>query len=138
MTTTTPPLTNLAEATSQAGHGSLHVAVSLWKFSSGKQEPSQEPAKSGFSLANIERSDKLQTYDWKRLAEATVVDYTGISQIGGSSGHDSATIAWAFPNLKFIVQDLPQLRTSFYEQVPADIKSRVEFEPHNFLQAQNT
>ncbi|CVL04233.1 uncharacterized protein FMAN_14676 [Fusarium mangiferae] len=111
MTTTTPPLTNLAEAASQAGRGSLHVAVSLWKFSSGKQEPSQEPAKSGFSLANIERSDKLQTYDWKRLAEATVVD------IGGSSGHDSTTIAWAFPNLKFIVQDLPQLRTSFYEQM---------------------
>ncbi|KAF5641289.1 sterigmatocystin 8-O-methyltransferase [Fusarium sp. NRRL 25303] len=117
MTTTTPSLTNLAEAASQAGPGSLHVAESLWKFSSGKQEPSQEPAKS---------------CDWNRLGEATVVD------IGGSSGHDSTTIAWAFPNLKFIVQGLSQLRASFYEQVPADIKSRVEFEPHNFLQAQNT
>ncbi|KAF5987166.1 methyltransferase [Fusarium coicis] len=159
----------------EAGPGSLHVAESLWKFSSGKKEPSQEPAGSGFSLANIDKLDKPQTfwdyvnreaegkpkgwrsarfaecmqlaasasviktddllksaYDWNKLSEATVVD------IGGSSGHDSTTIAQAFPNLKFIVQDLPQLRTSFDEQVPAEIKSRVKFEPHDFLQAQNT
>lgn len=176
----------------EAGPGSLHVAESLWKFSSGKQEPSQETAESGFSLANIDKLDKPQTfwdyvnreaegkpkgwrsarfaecmqvaasasviktddllksaYDWNKLGEATVVDvshckelyslkFTDISQIGGSSGHDSTTIAQAFPNLKFIVQDLLQLRTSFDEQVPAEIKSRVKFEPHDFLQAQNT
>lgn len=62
MTTTTPSLTNLTEAASQAGPGSLYVAESLWKFSSGKQEPSHEPAKSGFSLANIDKSDKPQTF----------------------------------------------------------------------------
>ncbi|KAG5808464.1 hypothetical protein H9Q74_006976 [Fusarium xylarioides] len=46
----------------EAGSGSLHVAESLWKFSSGKQEPSQEPAESGFSLANIDKLDKPQTF----------------------------------------------------------------------------
>ncbi|KAF5591477.1 methyltransferase [Fusarium pseudocircinatum] len=176
----------------EAGPGSLHVAESLWKFSSGKQELSQEPAESGFSLANVDKLDKPQTfwdyvnreaegkpkgwcsarfaecmqvaasasfiktddllwsdYDWNKLGEATVVDlshckelhtlkFTDISQIGGSSGHDSTTIAQTFPNLKFIVQDLPQLRTSFDEQVPTEIKTRVKFEPHDFLQAQNT
>ncbi|KAJ4055577.1 hypothetical protein NW756_003282 [Fusarium oxysporum] len=159
----------------EAGPGSLHVAESLKKFSSGKQEPSQEPTESGFSLANIDKLDKPETfweyvnrevegkpkgwrsakfaecmqvaasasviktddllksaYDWNKLGEATVVD------IGGSSGHDSTTIAQAFPNLKFIVQDLPQLQISFDEQVPAEIKSRVKFEPHDFLQPQNT
>ncbi|KAI1054364.1 hypothetical protein LB505_014140 [Fusarium chuoi] len=83
--------------------------------------------------ASIIGSDDLlkSSYGWNKLGVATVVD------TGGYSGHDSTSIAWAFPNLKFIVQDLAQLRTSFYEQVPADIKSRVEFEPRDFLQAQN-
>ncbi|RKL39695.1 hypothetical protein BFJ70_g5948 [Fusarium oxysporum] len=85
------------------------------------------------SASVIKTDDLLKSaYDWNKLGEATVVD------IGGSSGHDSTTIAQAFPNLKFIVQDLPQLQTSFGEQVPAEIKSRVNFEPHDFLQPQNT
>ncbi|RKK23548.1 hypothetical protein BFJ67_g17116 [Fusarium oxysporum f. sp. cepae] len=85
------------------------------------------------SASVIKTDDLLKSaYDWNKLGEATVVD------IGGSSGHDSTTIAQEFPNLKFIVQDLPQLQTSFGEQVPAEIKSRVNFEPHDFLQPQNT
>lgn len=46
----------------EAGPGSLHVAESLEKFSSGKQEPSQEPTESGFSLANIDKLDKPETF----------------------------------------------------------------------------
>ncbi|RKK94328.1 hypothetical protein BFJ68_g15204 [Fusarium oxysporum] len=85
------------------------------------------------SASVIKTDDLLKSaYDWNKLGEATVVD------IGGSNGHDSTTIAQAFPNLKFIVQDLPQLQTSFGEQLPAEIKSRVNFEPHDFLQPQNT
>ncbi|KAF5546441.1 methyltransferase [Fusarium napiforme] len=85
------------------------------------------------SASVIKTDDLLKSaYDWNELGEATVVD------IGGSGGHDSTTISQAFLNLKFIVQDLPQLRASFDEQVPVQIKSRVKFEPHDFLQAQNT
>ncbi|RYC81797.1 hypothetical protein BFJ63_vAg15314 [Fusarium oxysporum f. sp. narcissi] len=140
----------------EAGPGSLHVAESLRKFSSGKQEPTSDvlglcqPRNEGkpkgwrsarfaecmqvAASASVIKTDDLlkSAYDWNKLGEATVVD------IGGSSGHDSTTIAQAFPNLKFIVQDLPQLQTSFGEQVPAEIKSRVNFEPHDFLQPQNT
>ncbi|KAF9761724.1 hypothetical protein IL306_003740 [Fusarium sp. DS 682] len=159
----------------EAGPGSLHVAESLKRFSSGKEESSQEPTESSFALANIDKLDKPQTfwdyinrevegkpkgwrsakfaecmqvaasasviktddllktaYDWEKLGEATVVD------IGGSSGHDSTTIAQTFPKLKFIVQDLPQLQASFDKQVPEDIKSRVKFETHDFLQPQTT
>ncbi|KAF5549287.1 peptide transporter PTR2 [Fusarium mexicanum] len=83
-------------------------------------------------FANANDKPDSSAYDWSKLGEATVVD------IGGPSGHDSSTIAQAFPNLKFFVQDLPQLQTSFDEQVPAEIKSRVKFEPHDFLQPQNT
>jgi hypothetical protein len=46
----------------EAGPGSLHVAESLKKFSNGKQEPSQEPTESGFSLANIDKLDKPETF----------------------------------------------------------------------------
>ncbi|EXL42274.1 hypothetical protein FOCG_15622 [Fusarium oxysporum f. sp. radicis-lycopersici 26381] len=140
----------------EAGPGSLHVAESLRKFSSGKQEPTSDvlglcqPRNEGkpkgwrsarfaecmqvAASASVIKTDDLlkSAYDWDKLGEATVVD------IGGSSGHDSTTFSQAFPNLKFIVQDLPQLQTSFGEQVPAEIKSRVNFEPHDFLQPQNT
>ncbi|QKD62578.2 O-methyltransferase-domain-containing protein [Fusarium oxysporum Fo47] len=127
----------------EAGPGSLHVAESLRKFSNGKQEPSKpkgwrsarfaECMQVAASASVIKTDDLLKSaYDWNKLGEATVVD------IGGSSGHDSTTFSQAFPNLKFIVQDLPQLQTSFDEQVPAEIKSRVNFEPHDFLQPQNT
>ncbi|EWZ33287.1 hypothetical protein FOXYS1_5079 [Fusarium oxysporum] len=140
----------------EAGPGSLHVAESLRKFSNGKQEPTSDvlglcqPRNEGkpkgwrsarfaecmqvAASASVIKTDDLlkSAYDWNKLGEATVVD------IGGSSGHDSTTFSQAFPNLKFIVQDLPQLQTSFDEQVPAEIKSRVNFEPHDFLQPQNT
>ncbi|KAF5612322.1 sterigmatocystin 8-O-methyltransferase [Fusarium subglutinans] len=81
-------------------------------------------------FANANDTPDKSAYDWSKLGEAAVVD------TGGSSGHDSSTIAQAFPNLKFIAQDLPQLQTSFDEQVPAEIKSRVKFKPHDCLQPQ--
>ncbi|KAJ4244805.1 hypothetical protein NW762_014383 [Fusarium torreyae] len=155
--------------------GALHMAESFKKFSSGKEEPSQEPLESGFALANVDNLDEPQTfwdymnrevegkpkgwrakkfaecmqvaasasaiktddllksaYDWNKLGEATVID------IGGSSGHDSAHIAQKFPKLRFVVQDLPQVQASFEEQVPEDIRPRVSFEPHDFLEPQNT
>ncbi|KAF4333372.1 methyltransferase [Fusarium beomiforme] len=159
----------------EAGPGSFYVAESLKRFSSGKEEHSQEPTESGFAMANIDKLDKPETfwdyinrevegkpkgwrsakfaecmqvaasasviktddllkmaYDWNKLGEATVVD------IGGSSGHDSTTISQTFPSLNFVVQDLPQLQASFDEQVPEDLKSRVKFEAHDFLQPQTT
>ncbi|EWZ80437.1 hypothetical protein FOWG_15530 [Fusarium oxysporum f. sp. lycopersici MN25] len=125
----------------EAGPGSLHPQT-FWDYVNREVEGKPKGWRSArfaecmqvAASASVIKTDDLlkSAYDWNKLGEATVVD------IGGSSGHDSTTIAQAFPNLKFIVQDLPQLQTSFGEQVPAEIKSRVNFEPHDFLQPQNT
>ncbi|KAF4445637.1 Sterigmatocystin 8-O-methyltransferase [Fusarium austroafricanum] len=86
------------------------------------------------AAASALKADDLlkSAYDWNKLGEATVVD------VGGSSGHDSTTLAHTFPNLKFIVQDLPELKALFNEKVPEDIKPRIKFEVHDFLKPQDT
>ncbi|KAJ6790046.1 hypothetical protein PWT90_05273 [Aphanocladium album] len=41
--------------------------------------------------------------DWKALGKATIVD------IGGSGGHDAFFLAQKYPDIKFIVEDLPEV-----------------------------
>lgn len=60
-------------------------------------------------------------------------------QIGGSSGHASITLARAFENLHFIVQDLPEvIETSKRQAVGLenDIQNRVTFEGYSFVDQQ--
>lgn len=68
--------------------------------------------------------------DWAALGEDTVVD------IGGSGGHDAMIIARNFPGLKIIVQDRPEQQAAFDRNVPADLKSRISFQPHDFFSPQ--
>lgn len=62
---------------------------------------------------------------------ATVVD------VGGSRGHVSAFIAQKFPNLHFVVQDLPSTTADFEEALlPRDGEGRVEIMEHDFFEPQ--
>ncbi|KAG9856420.1 hypothetical protein KCU98_g1476, partial [Aureobasidium melanogenum] len=59
--------------------------------------------------------------------------------IGGPSGHASAALAKAYPNLKFIVQDLPEvIKISAATSVSSITKlaTRIKFQPHNFFNEQ--
>lgn len=47
-------------------------------------------------------------------------------------------LARAFPNLKVIVQDLPEVESAFNEFVPSDLRSRVSFEARSFFTPQTT
>lgn len=89
----------------------------------------------------------LDAIDWKAAGEATVVDVststhrlperpTNPSQLGGSAGHDDIVLAKAYPNLKIVVQDLPQVCPVFEKEFPADLKSRVSFLTHNLFDPQ--
>lgn len=75
-----------------------------------------------------------QGYPWDtigdNIAGGTVVD------IGGSIGTSSILLARRFPNLKFIVQDLPGPIASGKDAVPADVSERVEFVVHDFFTEQ--
>ncbi|KAI3548031.1 hypothetical protein CPAR01_01770 [Colletotrichum paranaense] len=69
-------------------------------------------------------------YDWKAAGDFSVVD------LGGSGGHDSFVLAKNFPNLKITVQDLPNCETSFNQNIPEELKGRVNFQPHSFFEPQ--
>ncbi|OHX00095.1 sterigmatocystin 8-o-methyltransferase [Colletotrichum incanum] len=69
-------------------------------------------------------------YDWKAAGDFSVVD------LGGSGGHDSFVLAKNFPNLRITVQDLPNCQSSFDENIPEELKGRVNFQPHSFFEPQ--
>lgn len=88
----------------------------------------------------------LNAVDWEAAGEATVVDViipsphprsgTNNQQIAGSAGHDDAVLASKFPNLKIVVQDLPEVAPVFEKEFPSDLKSHVSFRTHNMFDPQ--
>ena len=57
----------------------------------------------------------------------TVVD------VGGSRGNISVALAQTHPHLSFIVQDLPDMIRGAPDAVPANLRDRVTFMPHDFF-----
>ncbi|KAH7384406.1 O-methyltransferase-domain-containing protein [Phaeosphaeria sp. MPI-PUGE-AT-0046c] len=72
----------------------------------------------------------LNAVDWAGAGDVTVVD------IGGSAGHDDAVLARKFPNLKIVVQDLPEVASVFEKEFPQDLRNQVSFKTHNMFDAQ--
>lgn len=66
-------------------------------------------------------------FDWAGLGSGKVVD------VGGSGGHDAVVLAKNFPNLSITVQDLPEQQEAFEQHVPAHLRSRLSFQPHDFF-----
>lgn len=64
---------------------------------------------------------------------------TYIPKVGGSGGHVSIDLAFAFPDLKFIVQDLPETIANSQSNLashPASIASRISYQAHDFFSPQ--
>ena len=74
----------------------------------------------------------LSAYDWKALdrSGALVVD------VGGGNGQVSQFLARNTNKLSFLVQDLPHVVPSARDELPAELKGRVEFAVHSFLERQ--
>ena len=73
---------------------------------------------------------------FRHLGFLTSVD---TAQVGGNSGSASLALAKAFPNLRFVVQDLlgPISNARIQaESLPADILGRIEFFEHDFFTPQ--
>ena len=72
----------------------------------------------------------VQGYPWDKVGSGTVVD------VGGSKGNVSTLLAQHYHNLKFIVQDLPNMIQGVAETLPADVRDRIEFQAHDFFTTQ--
>jgi SAM-dependent methyltransferase len=58
-------------------------------------------------------------------------------QLGGCEGYVSFALAKAFPSLRFIVQDLPNMRApSLIHPIPEGLESRVELTVHSYFDPQ--
>lgn len=128
-------------------------AVMKWPYS-------EEPTHTGFSLANntkdsmfvelekyperarrfangmkmfsmrpgFENEHIVEGYDWATIGTGLLVD------IGGSNGSLSIAIAERFPEIRCIVQDLPQVVMS--AEVPPALANRFQFIAHDFFNEQ--
>ncbi|EHK16303.1 uncharacterized protein TRIVIDRAFT_196109 [Trichoderma virens Gv29-8] len=113
--------------------------TSYWEFAETYEEPGKPKGYRAerFALAMKALSQTqltaqvLDKFDWESLGDATVVD------VGGSTGHISLLLAKAHPRLKMIVQDFPEVETSFNEAIASsEYASRISFHAYNFFEPQ--
>lgn len=84
------------------------------------------------SMTSKASLDALATYfDWASLAEGSVV-----VDIGGSRGHVSADLAKRFPQLRFVVQDMPEVVKGAEEGLPEEVANLVSFASHDMFTEQ--
>jgi hypothetical protein len=55
-------------------------------------------------------------------------------QVGGSTGFVCVELARKYPNMRFVVQDLP--KTIATARAPTDLEHRIEFQSHDFFTPQ--
>ncbi|EFQ36647.1 O-methyltransferase [Colletotrichum graminicola M1.001] len=72
----------------------------------------------------------LNATDWKAAGKAKVVD------VGGSAGNDAFNLARNFPDLTFVVEDMPKVKPIFEANLPAELADRVSYVEHDILQPQ--
>jgi hypothetical protein len=82
------------------------------------------------TFPGLENSYVLNGFDWASPGKATIVD------VGGSHGLVSIDLAKAFPDLHFVVQDLPKVIEDAKTKVPAELADRVTFMAHDFFKEQ--
>ena len=80
---------------------------------------------------DISPSFLVKSYPWASLGGATIVD------LGGSNGSVSTAIAQAYPALRFVVQDRPEVINAIEERaVLPQLANRVDFMAHDFFTSQ--
>ncbi|KAF3770022.1 S-adenosyl-L-methionine-dependent methyltransferase [Cryphonectria parasitica EP155] len=80
--------------------------------------------------AKLPRINFVPTKPFQTLGKATVVD------IGGSRGTDAMLLAEKYPDLSFIVQDLPPMIANAEAAVPPPLQGRIKFMPYSFFTPQ--
>lgn len=94
-------------------------ANAMSSFSRFSSQPSNKP-----------RTRLIQKYPWGAIGEGTVVD------VGGSRGIDCFALAQAYPQLQFVVQDLPRMIIGAEASIPPNLVQRIRFMPYNFFTPQ--
>ncbi|KAH8696410.1 putative O-methyltransferase [Talaromyces proteolyticus] len=114
---------------------------------------SEEPNVSGYALANNTTLNTFQFFSKNpsraqkfanAMSTTSQTSLDGLSSnfpctvvdVGGSQGHVSVDLSRKFPNLHFIVEDLPEVVEGGTEKLPKDVRGRVEFKAHDMFTEQ--
>jgi predicted O-methyltransferase YrrM len=92
------------------------------RFASAMQAIDYVP---GYAIENIPT-----VYDWASLGSAYIVN------VGGSRGQAAIELAKNFGDIKLLVQDTAKTIQGAASGVPEDLKGRIEFMEHEFLEPQ--
>ena len=82
-------------------------------------------------MPGFEASQVINAYNWASLGEAVVVD------VGGSSGAIALEIVKAFPAIRAVVQDLPEVISIAQIANNNSVAERLTFEAHDFFSEQS-
>lgn len=70
-------------------------------------------------------------FEWESLGTGTVID------VGGGNGYVEINLVKKFPNLDFVIQDLPTNAEPAHMLIAGhEAQGRIKFEPHDFFQPQ--
>ena len=78
----------------------------------------------------FESSHIVGAFDWESIGKGVIVD------VGGSQGSLGAAVVRAFPSLRCIVQDQPDVVKAGQRNLPLELESRVTFMKHDFFEEQ--
>jgi hypothetical protein len=120
---------SFAEANGQKNAFMIRHGTDLFQFYKGDPERAARFASAMAGLSRLERHfDSLkESFPWGSIAGKKVID------VGGGSGHMSVSLARAFPNLEFIVQDSLTMLSSATQNDLSGLNGRVTFMPHDFF-----
>lgn len=82
------------------------------------------------TMPGLGPSQIVDAYDWASLGEAVVVD------VGGSNGSVASEIVQAFPHIRAVVQDLPEVVGNPHLAEKINALERVTFQAHDFFREQ--
>ncbi|KAE8141739.1 S-adenosyl-L-methionine-dependent methyltransferase [Aspergillus pseudotamarii] len=126
----------------EGSHTAYNIAVDteLPFFQHLAEHPDRKRQFAGFmrSMARSQgtEAEKLaEGWDWTALGQACVVD------VGGSTGHTSVALARKFPDLNFVVEDLPEVVAEGPEYLSSlndtqDLRPRISYRAHSFFDPQ--
>ncbi|MCJ1314135.1 hypothetical protein MMC25_007815 [Agyrium rufum] len=108
---------------------------SMWDLFTENPERGKKFGKAMSMMSSVKGYDPrylLDGYPWKEIVgnEGTVVD------VGGSHGSVAISIAQEYPQIKCVVQDLAGPVKEGKAKLPEELKGRVSFMAHNFMDPQ--
>ena len=114
---------------------SQHTEKPTWEYYASRPELARRFADSMCVFSSgvgLSTSFLVKGYPWSSVGRGRGI----VVDVGGSRGSQCVAIAQSFPDLRFVVQDLPDMIEGAAEELPTDVDLRIKFMEHDFFTEQ--